>query len=271
MLTNQQIKQFKSYQQKKYRRQDGVFVAETPKVAEVLFQADLGIRVVAALESWWAEPGNEVQIKMWERKHDRPVERLVLSIKDLERISGLKEPQQVWMLLDSPEVSLAAMERDAREALYRGCYLLLDDLQDPGNMGTILRIADWFGLDGILCTSACADVFQPKCVQASMGSVGMVPVVYAAREDWIALVREKPEALRVYGTFMRGEDIYGQTLPKEAAWYVVGNEAKGISPALGSCVDTRLTIPAHPRHRTGAESLNAAVATAVLCSEIMRR
>ncbi len=271
MLSQQQIKRFKSYQQKKFRREDGVFVAETPKVAEVLFQADLGIRVVAALDSWWAELGNEVQIKMWERKHERPVERLVISAKDLERISGLKEPQQVWMLLDCPEVSLAALERNAREALYRGCYLLLDDLQDPGNMGTILRIADWFGLDGILCTSACADVFQPKCVQASMGSVGMVPVVYAAREDWMALIREKPESLRVYGTFMRGEDIYGQALPKEAAWYVVGNEAKGISPALEAYVDTRLTIPAHPRHRTGAESLNAAVATAVLCSEIMRR
>lgn len=318
MLSNQQIKLFKSYQQKKFRHQDGVFVAETPKVAEVLMRSGLRILTVAALESWWERPANEDLLRRWERRHGSRVERLVVTPKELERISGLVQPQEVWMLLERPEAALSGLAATAVDALCRGCCLLLDGLQDPGNVGTVLRLADWFGMDAVLCTADCADVFQPKCVQASMGSVGVVPVWYAEREEWSELIRAKSgevagdgektclgasdgrgrDGLQVFGTFMQGDNIYRQTLPQSSAWYIVGNEGKGISPCLEAAVGQRLSIPAFPRSgflrgtgsgqeggtwgkesalggldmaSPGAESLNAAMATAILCSEIRRQ
>ncbi len=266
MLGSAQIKQFKSYQQKKFRRQDGVFVAETPKVAEVLLQSDMQIEKILALESWWNEEKNQQALLAWERRNGRQVEKIEVSTKELERISGLECPQEVWMLCSQPDTALP----DTQE-ICSGVSLLLDQVRDPGNMGTIVRMADWFGIDRILCTEGCADVFQPKCVQASMGSVAMVPVYEAPRERFLEIMRQKPAPVEVAGTFMRGENLYKTLLNTTNAWYIIGNEAHGIAPDFENAVHRRLTIPAFPKHAaTGAESLNAAIAAAILCSEIRR-
>ena len=267
MLGSSTIRRFKGYQQKKFRRQDGVFVAETPKVAEVLLQSSLPIEKVLAVESWWENEKNQRLLLRWERENGRQAEKIEISQKELERISGLESPQEVWMLCRQPDTSLPD-----EETLFSGTSLLLDELRDPGNMGTILRLADWFGIGRILCTEGCADAYQPKCIQSSMGSAGLVPVHVASREDFLGLMRRKPFPVQVFGTFMQGESIYQSPLDTENAWYVIGNEAHGIGADFEKAVHTRITIPASPRHApTGAESLNAAMATAILRAEISRR
>ncbi|MCM1531695.1 MAG: RNA methyltransferase [Bacteroides sp.] len=266
MISAAQIKQFKNYQQKKFRRQEGVFVAETPKVAEVLLQSGLRIEKILAVEAWWNKDANQHLLLQWESRSGIQTEKIEVSAKELERISGLECPQEVWMLCRQPDTTLP----DA-QSLCTGVSLLLDELRDPGNMGTIIRMADWFGIDRILCTEGCADAFQPKCVQSSMGSVALVPVYQASRESFLEIMRKKPAPVSVYGTFMQGENIYKTDLHTEKAWYIIGNEAHGIAPDFEKAVHHRLTIPTSPKHEaTGAESLNAAIAAAILCSEIRR-
>lgn len=267
MLSSALIKQFKSYQQKKFRHEDGVFVAETPKVAEVLLQSKVKVEKVLALESWWNDEKNRQLLLAKERKDGNLPEKIEISAKELERISGLSCPQQVWMLCRKPDTSLPAVQ-----TLKSGISLLLDDLQDPGNLGTILRIADWFGINRVLCTENCADAFQPKTVQSSMGSVGIVPVYEASHADFMEIMKSNPAPLEIFGTFMRGDNLFECRLNTENAWYIIGNEAHGISSGFERLTGGRLTIPSSPAHTaTGAESLNAAVATAILCAEISRR
>ena len=266
MIGSIQLKQFKSYQQKKFRRLDGVFIAETPKVAEVLLQSDKQVKKILALESWWNNEKNQRLLLAWERRNGRLVEKIEVSSKELERISGLECPQEVWMLCAQPDTTLPDIQE-----ICSGVSLLLDEVRDPGNMGTIVRLADWFGIDRILCTEGCADVCQPKCVQSSMGSVATVPVYEAPRESFLEIMRQKPAPVEAYGTFMRGESLYQASLNTQNAWYIIGNEAHGIAPDFEKAVHTRLTSPAFPKHAaTGAESLNAAIAAAILCSEIRR-
>lgn len=267
MLGSTLIKQYKAYQQKKFRRQDGVFVAETPKVAEVLLQTSIGIEKVLAVESWWENDRNRQLLSKWERKNRHQVEKVEISAKELERISGLTCPQDVWMLCRQNDTTLPSPKE-----ISSGISLLLDDLRDPGNLGTILRVADWFGIDRVLCTDTCADAFQPKTVQSSMGSVGVVPLYMAPREDFMEIMRKHPAPIEIFGTFMKGENLFESQLNTDHAWYIIGNEAHGISPDLEKLTKGRLTIPSSPLHApTGAESLNAAVATAILCAEISRR
>ena len=266
MLGSTLIKQLRSYQQKKFRRQDGVFVAETPKVAEVLLQSDIRIEKILALASWWENEKNRQFLLAKERKSGQQAEKIEISAKELERISGLECAQEVWMLCRMPDTALPS-----GEAICSGVSLLLDEVRDPGNMGTIVRMADWFGIDRILCTEGCADAFQPKCVQSSMGSVGMVPVYVAERDRFLEIIKQNPCPVEVYGTFMQGGSLYETQLNTSNAWYIIGNEAHGIAPDFEKAVHKRITIPASPKHSaTGAESLNAAIAAAILCSEIRR-
>lgn len=266
MISPSQIKQFRNYRQKKFRREDNVFIAETPKVAEVLLQSDLSVEKILAIESWWNDDKNQRLLLDKERKNGCPIEKIEVSAKELERISGLECPQEIWMLCTQPDTALPDMDR-----LFPGVSLLLDEVRDPGNVGTILRMADWFGIDRILCTDGCADAFQPKCVQASMGSVSRVPVYQAPRENFLEIMRQNPVSVEVYGTFLQGENIYRTELNDTNAWYLIGNEAHGIAPDFERNIHHRITIPpCHKRNVIGAESLNAAMATAILCSEIRR-
>ena len=146
--------------------------------------------------------------------------------------------------------------------------LALDDVQDPGNMGTIVRLADWFGIRDIVCSEATADCFNPKVVQATMGAITRVRVHYLPLPG--LLEKALSDGIPVYGTFLDGDDIYGAELSADGI-LVMGNEGKGIGPDVEKCVSRRLYIPSYPGGTATSESLNVAVATAVACAEFRRR
>ena len=267
MLSNARIKRLKSYQQKKFRRQEGLFIAETPKVAQVLLSGSLAIREIYALPAWLENPGNQKLLSEYRRHQGHEADTIRISPDELERISALASPQEVFMVVEYPPA-----EDPPGTGLDKGCSLLLDDIRDPGNLGTILRIADWFGIEHVICTMECADAFQPKCVQASMGSVGVCDIRYLDRDWLLHAIEAKKDGLQAFGMFMDGESIYRIPLPEKNCWYVIGNEARGIAPDFSSRIGKRIGIPPAAKHRpSGAESLNAAIAAALLCAQIRKQ
>jgi len=240
-MTSNEIKFVKSLQQKKFRDTSGLFVVEGEKlVAEAL-----------------ASP---FQVEQVYRAQE-------IGEKAMERISGLSSPSPVLAVVHRPEVP-ALPEKPGK-----GLYLALDGIRDPGNLGTILRIADWFGLDGIFASPDTAEVFAPKVVQATMGAIFRVR--YRPAVDLAALCRQVVgEGGAVYGTFLDGRNIYERPLScgtERPSIIVIGNEAKGISPEVAAEVSDRLYIPPYPEGDPGSESLNAAVATAITVAEFRRR
>lgn len=146
--------------------------------------------------------------------------------------------------------------------------LALDDVQDPGNLGTIVRIADWFGIEHIFCSNGTADIYNPKTVQATMGAIARVKLHYCNLSDFIGKASEKN--IPIFGTFLNGENIYTQPLPKNGI-IIMGNEGNGISEQIAQKVSHRLLIPNYPQGCETSESLNVAVATAIVCAEFRRR
>ncbi|MDR0618765.1 MAG: RNA methyltransferase [Bacteroidales bacterium] len=262
MLSATKIKELRSYQQKKFRDKTCFFIAETPKVIDTLLAAGVKAVEIYALPSWIADCRTRLCL---------PSTAVVeISEKELGRISGLVTPNEVFAVFEVPQRNGGFAGEAANSDTAKGISLVLDDIRDPGNMGTIIRLADWFGIDRIITSENSADVFQPKCVQASMGSVGNVPVYCG---DLSALSAKLPKNFPVYGTFMNGASIYKTPLERSNAWFVVGNEAHGISADLAKRVTHKISIPsfvAADRRSTVAESLNAAMATAVICSEVRR-
>ena len=179
--------------------------------------------------------------------------------EELKKVSFLQHPQQVLAVFKqatSGDYSINTSELS----------LALDGVQDPGNLGTIIRIADWFGITHIYCSQDTADVYNPKVVQATMGSIARVKVEYG---DLLGLVESLPADIPVYGTLLDGDNIYQQKLENRGL-IVMGNEGKGISPALAKKVNHKLLIPNFPEGRATADSLNVAIATAITCSEFRR-
>lgn len=144
---------------------------------------------------------------------------------------------------------------------------MLDGVQDPGNLGTIIRIADWFGIENVICSADTADAYNPKVVQATMGSIARVNVTYM---NLSVLFDSLPKDFPIYGTLLEGDNIYNQKLT-EVGLIVMGNEGKGISPAIRNLVNRALRIPNYPEGRATADSLNVAIATAIVCAEFRRR
>jgi TrmH family RNA methyltransferase len=277
MLSINEIKTLRSYQQKKFRDRDGVFIAETPKVVETLIAAGVevvDIYAVGEAQLQAVSPGERSQgsSEEWSQRSSLSMARsrqsdghvIEISEKELSRISSLACPNTVFAVFKTPSRSLNISDAT------NGISLVLDDIRDPGNMGTILRLADWFGIDRVIASESSADVFQPKCVQASMGSVGNVPVFY---ENLPAILQKLPSEFSVYGTFMDGENIYEKTFERENVWFVIGNEAHGISAEVSAFIKNRVSIPSFEStsgRSTVAESINAAMATSVICSELKR-
>ena len=234
MITNSEIKLIRSLKEKKYREEHGLFVVEGEKM------------VNEALNSTF-----EV-VRVFYREE--------IGEKAMERISLLNTPSPVLAVVRIPEDGVVLPSE-------RGLYLALDSIRDPGNLGTIIRLADWFGVNGIFASYDTVDVYNPKTIQSTMGAVFRKKVHYCNIEslcrDFVA------GGYPVYGTFMDGEDIYGADLSGNAL-IVMGNEANGISPAVASAVSSRIHIPSFAKGPT-AESLNVAVATAVTISEFRRR
>jgi TrmH family RNA methyltransferase len=241
MISKNQIKFIRSLELKKNRKQNGLFVAEGPKVVGDLLHADYKARMLFATKPY---PGAEL-----------------ITDDELQRISFLQHPQEILAVFEIPTLN------SQPSTLNSQLSLALDGVQDPGNLGTIIRIADWFGISTIYCSPETADVYNPKVVQATMGSLAHVQVVYT---DLLALVSQLPPSYPVYGTLLDGENIYQQELTSEGI-IVMGNEGNGISQALREHINRRLLIPDFHTGELRAESLNVAIATAITCSEFKRR
>ncbi len=173
-------------------------------------------------------------------------------------------------LLSSPSPSLAIVKMPIVDNTFipdpKSLSIALDSVKDPGNLGTIVRLAEWFGIDTIYCSKDCVDLYNPKTVQSTMGAVFRVKVIYT---DLTSLIKNISDKIEIFGTFLEGENIYKKTLP-ESAMIVMGNESVGISPEVTELIDKRLTIPDFSRSKKSSESLNVAIATAVICSEFRR-
>jgi TrmH family RNA methyltransferase len=247
MISNNQIKLIRQLEQKKHRQRLGLFVAEGPKVVGDLLRAGYSPHAVYAVEGW--QPPVEVPFQ-------------TVTPDELRRISFLQHPQQVLALFPLPACPpQTAAERPT--TLPEGLCLALDGVQDPGNLGTIIRLADWFGISTVYCSPDTADAWNPKVVQATMGSIAHVRIVYT---PLVPLLQQTQ--LPIYGTLLDGDDIYRQSLSAEGI-IVMGNEGNGISPAVRQLVNHRLLIPSFSQG-PAAESLNVAIATAIVCSEFRR-
>ena len=251
MISKNKIKYIKSLELKKNRNKEGKFVAEGHKAVDDLLVLQPASLIVAT-EEW-----------LKDKSIDPRTEVVTVSEEELRKVSFLQHPQQVLAVFDQRD------NRDFASANidFNCLNLALDGVQDPGNLGTIIRIADWFGITHIYCSQDTADVYNPKVVQATMGSIARVKVLYG---DLMALFASLPADVPVYGTLLDGEDIYAQQLDNRG-FIVMGNEGKGISPELTQRVNRRLLIPNFPPERPTADSLNVAIATAITCSEFRRQ
>ncbi len=250
MLSVAQIKLIKSLQQKKFRESENLFVAETPKIVDDLLVSSNKPKTIYAVDSW----------KTAHPEALKNVELVHVSEKELERISGLKTPNQVLAILEIPKQQVFPKN------IFEQLTLVLDTINDPGNLGTIIRIADWFGIPNIICSNDSVDVYNPKTVQSAMGSTGRVNVFYKNLPEFLSGV---PANCPVYGTLLEGESLYETKLSSNGL-IVVGNEANGISREVQKFITHKIHIPCYSTQQYHAESLNASVATSVVCAEFRR-
>ena len=243
MISKNQVKYIHQLEQKKYRKREGLFVAEGTKVVGDLLKYHKP-EALFATDEWKAPDGTSYTI---------------VTEEELRRISFLQHPQQVLGLFPIPPQTTATSFGGA-------LVLALDGVQDPGNLGTIIRIADWFGIETIICSEDTADAWNPKVIQATMGSIARVNIIYTNLLD---LLDTLPTDFPIYGTLLNGENIYTQPLSEEGL-IIMGNEGNGISEAVRSKINRKLLIPDFHQGET-ADSLNVAIATAITCSEFRRR
>ncbi len=247
-LSKNKIKYIQSLKDKKHRNLHGTFVAEGKKLVFDLLDV-CKCEFIAVLP---------------EAQHEIPPsfssELIVSTAEELKKASFLKTPPQIIGVFCQPQYNLPEIK------LKKSIHLVLDDIQDPGNLGTIVRLADWFGIEHVFCSKNTVDLYNPKTVQATMGAIARVKVHYV---DLMYFLNEHHQ-IPVFGTFLEGENIYEAELPTNG-FIVMGNEGKGISRELESLVTKKLFIPNFSSDRQTSESLNVAVATAIVCSEFKRR
>ena len=251
MLSKNRIKQINALQQKKYRNESRTFVAEGHKVVMELLRSPLKVREIFATSDWIAQhaarfPGVKVK---------------EASDAEIKKISAMQTACNVVAEVEmKPETSFSL---DANTL-----YLAMDSVRDPGNFGTIIRIANWFGVSTILASNDCVDLYNPKVIQASMGSAFRIDVQYCDLPK--ALASAKKIGLPVYGTFLDGDNIYTASLSNKGV-VVLGNEGHGILPETSAQITRRILIPCGASAAEAPESLNVATATAIVCSEFFRQ
>ena len=247
MISKNQIKYVHQLEQKKFRKAENLFIAEGHKVVGDLIAAGYRPTQLFATREWLSE-------------HPYDATYIEVTNDELARLSLQQHPQQVLALFPIPDAGSSAALQG------KELSILLDNVQDPGNLGTIIRIADWFGISTIYCSTGTVDAWNPKVVQATMGSIARVHIIYI---DPIELFSQLPADYPIYGTFLDGENIYTQQLSPYGL-IVMGNEGNGISDAVRARVSHKLLIPDFHQGDT-ADSLNVAIATAITCSEFRRR
>jgi len=259
MISKNQIKFIHQLELKKYRKQEGLFIAEGHKVVGDLLKAGYEPKQLYATTSWINSVGTLLANNKRTQKADQ-FDVNEVTEEELTRLSLQQHPQQVLGLFRIPQIE------PEPSAIINKLSILLDNVQDPGNLGTIIRIADWFGIDTIFCSDGTVDAWNPKVVQATMGSIARVQLVYINPQ---LLFSKLPDGYPIYGTFLDGENIYSQNLTRHGL-IVMGNEGNGISDEVRAHVTNKLLIPDFHQGPT-ADSLNVAIATAITCSEFRRR
>lgn len=239
MLSKNQIRFINSLRRKKTRKSEGLFIAEGKKLVLDLLDSDIQVDKIYSLPEFECLEQDKVQL---------------ISERELGSISSLTAPNAVLAIFKIPE---------SKPVSKKGLAVALDDVNDPGNLGTIIRLCDWFGIPQILCSQNTVDCFNPKVVQSSMGSLARVQINYLDLAEHL-----RNEKRTVYGTFMEGESLY-QTSFEEEGILVMGNEANGISDEIRSLLDKELGIPQFGSNQK-TESLNVAMATAIFLSEMRR-
>ena len=247
-MLSAEIKLIKSLSQKKVRDEYGLFVVEGKKMVEELVRSAFVTRRIITTQSLDFPVAG------------RPLEHV--SAATMARLSALKTPPAVLAVVEKP-AAVAVLPAPAPEEL----LLALDNIQDPGNLGTIIRLADWFGIRRLVCSPGTADCYNPKVVQATMGAIFRVEIHYTALPEFL---QQAKKSAVVYGAFLDGDNIYQKQLTPGGVM-VVGNEGNGISPAVAAVVAEWVFIPPFPAGAITSESLNVAVSTAILCAEFPRR
>lgn len=238
-LSANQIKYIKSLSQKKFRDENNVFIVEGEKL------------VNEAVNS---------SFKVLEIYKENEIGR-----ECMERISNLSSPSPILAVVEQKKTQFSDYLQ--KDNLSGGLYLGLDCVKDPGNMGTIIRMADWFGIDAIFAAHGSVEIYNPKVVQATMGAIFRTEFIYCNLTEIVDIFNQKK--IPVYGTFLEGENIYTKELSKNGL-IVMGNESNGISPELKEKINQKLHIPNFSKKISHSESLNVAVATAIICSEFRR-
>lgn len=247
-LSKNKIKYIRSLELKKNRKEEKAFLAEGPKLVGDLL-GHFRCRLLVATSRWLQQyPTLQAE------------EVIEATDEELLRASLLKAPQQVLAVFDQPNYKIDM------ESVRSSLSLALDDVQDPGNLGTIVRLADWFGIEHVFCSASSADIYNPKSVQATMGAIARVKVHYVSLSDLIYELGNVP----IYGTFLDGKNMYNEVL-SSTGLIIMGNEGRGIGSEVEALINRKLYIPNYPPERQTSESLNVAVATAVVCAEFRRQ
>ncbi|MFT7049583.1 MAG: TrmH family RNA methyltransferase [Psychroserpens sp.] len=243
MLTKSHIKLITSLNQKKFRQQQQLFVVEGIKGVKEFLNSEFKLHLLFSTDAIF------------------DAETILVSEKELQKISGLKSPNIAVAIFNIPTILSNAQEK--KNSGSNGLIVALDDVRDPGNLGTIIRLCDWFGIKNLVCSNATVDCYNSKVVQATMGSLARVDIEYTDLETYIKGYKHD-----VFGTFMDGDEIYSKNLP-DCGMIVMGNEANGISESIEKLITKKLSIPKFGDLKA-TESLNVATATAIVLSEFKR-
>jgi TrmH family RNA methyltransferase len=250
MLSKNKIKYIHSLSRKKVRDETGLFIAEGEKIIAELIQSGFNFELLVLTKD---------RIDAFPELH---CERLVSTSDEIKKISLLTTPTPIVAVCQQPNYLIHSI------SAHNDLTIALDNIQDPGNLGTIIRMASWFGIVKIVCSENSVDCYNPKVIQATMGAIAHVNVYYTNLTCF--LKHSKEQGREIYGTFMEGESIYKTTL-KENGIIVMGNEGKGISDEIENEITKKITIPSFSNGKYTTESLNVSIAASIVCSEFRRR
>jgi len=258
MISSSRSKLLRSLQHKKYRDRHQLFVVEGEKMVGELTEQDPGhgfeVREIYATPEWIRDPSRQML--------SSGIDVVEATREEIQKVSTLVSPQAVIALVSKPKIPPGI------EELIHHTVLAFESIRDPGNLGTIVRTADWFGIKHIICSPDSTDIFNPKVIQATMGAFTRVKVYYSNLSEWLDSSGMEQKA--VYGTYLEGENIYETSL-HAAPVILFGNESRGLSDKLVSRAQRLISIPSFSEKGKGSESLNVASSVAVVCSEIKRR
>ena len=252
MIGKNKLKLIKSLAQKKYRLKEQSFLAEGDKIVLEVLESDNKVKELFATPDFISE----------NKKYLHNAAQVIESTSaEIKKASFLQQPQSCLAICQLP------LQPQLPSNL-KGIFLFLDGIQDPGNLGTIIRTCDWFGMNYLFCSPDTADVFNPKVIQASMGSFTRVKTIYTPFDALLVYLQKTK--IPVYGTFLEGKNIYTENLPDKAL-IILGNEGRGIRKEVADKISFPLNIPSFSQAEKKAESLNVAVTAAIICNEFARK